>query len=340
MKKDGVQNLVFSFMSDIILQLKERQMINDVIRSFFRVRGYIEVETPILVQSPDMEPNLTPFETVIKTPGGKNYPAGLITSPEYSMKKLLGLGAQKIFTLTKVFRNNETLGGIHNPEFTMLEWYSQGEDFHVCMKETEDLIKTIFEKFGKFFSPCEKKLVPELFHELIGVDLANSGLKELQLACERLEIHTDPSDTESDLFYRLFLSKIEPTFTGKNIIVHTYPKYQAALSRLTPDGKFGERFELYYQGIEICNGFTELTDSTEQRKRFEKERDERIRLGRPTFPIDENLLNLLASIRNPSFGNALGVDRLLMLVTGKTLIDEVLAFSVNKLFSYVITKRS
>lgn len=308
-------------------------MINDVIRSFFRVRGYIEVETPILVQSPDMEPNLTPFETVVKTPDGKTYPAGLITSPEYSMKKLLGLGAQKIFTLTKVFRNNETLGGIHNPEFTMLEWYSQGEDFCVCMDETEELIKTVFTQFGKSFDLCEKKSVAELFKELVDVDLANSGLTELRFACERLEIHTDSSDNESDLFYRLFLSKIEPTIQKKNIFVHTYPKYQAALSRLTSDGMFGERFELYCEGVELCNGFTELTNPSEQRKRFEKEREERLRLGKNVFPIDEDLLHLLASIRNPSYGNALGVDRLLMLATGKTAIDEVLPFSVNKIFT-------
>ena len=312
--------------------MQERQIIQDTIRVFFKTLGYLEVDTPLLVQSPDMEPTLTPFETTVKTPDGKSYNAGLITSPEYSMKKLLGLGAQKIFTITKVFRNDEEFGNKHNPEFTMLEWYAQGEDFYTLMEETEDLMKTVFAKFGNTFDTCEKRSLKDLFFEMFQIDLAQSGRKELKATCDRFKIHTDQSDNESDLFYRLFLSKIEPTFFGKNIIVHSYPAYQASLSRKTPNGKFGERFELYYKGLEMCNGYTELTDPEEQRKRFEMEREERIRLGKTTFPIDENLLNLLASIRNPSFGNALGIDRLHMVATNRTSIDDVLPLSANILF--------
>jgi len=249
------------------------------------------------------------------------------------MKKLLGMGMQKIFTLTKVFRNNESFGGIHNPEFTMLEWYTQGADMFACMDETEKLVREVFIAFGKDAGVIERKSVPDLFQELIGVDLANASQQDLIDACHRLEVHIDASDTESDLFYRLFLAKIEPTFVDKNIFVHTYPKYQAALSRLTPDGKFGERFELYYNGVELCNGFTELTDPIEQRKRFEEESQVRIETGKTTFPIDEDLLNLLASVQNPSFGNALGVDRLLMVATGKQSIEEVLPLTAKRLFN-------
>lgn len=297
-----------------------------------RSRTYTEVETPLLVASPDIEPTLTPFETVVKTPEGTSYLAGLITSPEYSMKKLLGMGMQKIFTLTKVFRNNESFGGIHNPEFTMLEWYTQGADMFACMDETETLVREVFAAFGRDAGTIERKSVPDLFRELIGVDLANATKQDLIDACNRLEVHLDASDTESDLFYRLFLAKIEPTFVDRNIFVHTYPKYQAALSRLTPNGKFGERFELYYHGVELCNGFTELTDPIEQHKRFEEESKTRLESGKTTFPIDEDLLNLLASVQNPSFGNALGVDRLLMVATGKTSLEDVLPFSAKKLF--------
>jgi lysyl-tRNA synthetase class 2 len=332
-KCDEAQCLVFVFMNTMIDTLRDRQTMNDTIRSFLRARDYLEVETPIMVASPDMEPALTPFETIVKTPDGKQYVAGLITSPEYSMKKLLGHGCKKIFTLTKVFRNLESFGGIHNPEFTMLEWYTQGADMFACMDETESLVREVFAKFGRDVGVIERKSVPELFQELIGVDLGSASHKELMEACERLEIHTDVSDTESDLFYRLFLAKIEPTFIGRNIFVHTYPKYQAALSRLTTDGKFGERFELYYGGVELCNGFTELTDPIEQRKRFEEESRVREERGQTRFPIDEDLLNLLASVQNPSFGNALGVDRLLMVATGKTSLEDVLPLSAKKLFT-------
>lgn len=319
-------------MDSLLKSIQDRQTLNDIIRSFFRSRDYIEVETPILVASPDMEPTLTPFETTVKTPEGGLYAAGLITSPEYSMKKLLGIGMQKIFTRTKVFRDNESFGGIHNPEFTMLEWYTQGKDMFVCMDETEALVREVFEAFGRDVGVVERKSALDLFRELIDVDLANASRQNLMDACLRLEVHIDASDTESDLFYRLFLAKIEPTFVNKNIFVHTYPKYQAALSRLTSDGKFGERFELYVNGVELCNGFTELTDPVEQRKRFEEESRVRRESGKTTFPIDEDLLNLLASVQNPSFGNALGVDRLLMLATGKTSIEEVLPFSAKRLF--------
>ena len=319
-------------MSTILELLNDRQKMNDLIRSFLRSRSYLEVETPLMVASPDIEPTLTPFETMVKTPEGKTYLAGLITSPEYSMKKLLGMGAQKIFTLTKVFRNMESFGGIHNPEFTMLEWYTQGEDMFACMNETELLVRETFTAFGNDAGIIERKSVNELFVELIGVDLSLATERDLIDACTRLDVHMDESDSESDLFYRLFLSKVEPTFQDRNIFVYNYPKYQAALARLTPDGKFGERFELYYNGVELCNAFTELTDPIEQRKRFEEETKTRIEQGKIVFPIDEDLLNLLASVRNPSFGNALGVDRLLMVATGKKSLEDVLPFSAKKLF--------
>src|SRR5689334_15829863 len=119
----------------------ERQRLNDLIRSFFRVRGYLEVETPTLVASPDLSPNLTYFETTLKVPGAKPLAGALITSPEFSMKKLLGQGMEKIFTLARVFRNDEELGGTHNPEFTMLEWYKQGGDYKEMMDETEALVR-------------------------------------------------------------------------------------------------------------------------------------------------------------------------------------------------------
>src|SRR3989338_8283275 len=305
----------------------ERQQLNDLIRSFFRMRGYLEVETPILLRSPDLSPNLTHFTTELVVPGRGKKTGALITSPEFSMKKLLGQGLEKIFTLTKVFRNNEEFGGTHNPEFTMLEWYAQGADYLACMDETEALVREVFKAFRRALPlpegetdgvedsghPFRRVRVRDLFLEKAGVDLNQATKASLQEACDRLNIHTDPSDTESDLYYRLFLSKIEPELGKDPIFIYDYPAFQAALSKLTSDGKYGQRFELYINGLELCNAFTELTDPVEQRKRFEIELAERKALGKPGSPVDEDLLGLLPSVRQPTYGNALGVDRLHML---------------------------
>ena len=313
---------------------QEREIINNTIRSCLSEQGSVEVETPLLVASPGMEPNLFPFETRVLEPNKESHRAGLITSPEYSMKKLLGQGMQKIFTITKVFRNMEELGGQHNPEFSMLEWYEQGSDYHVCLDQTEQMIRRCAKALG-IDAPAafERKALKELFLEHAEVDLEKSDRSALLQDCMRLGISAEESDSESDLFYRIFLSKIEPTFEGKNIFVCDYPKYQAALAALTPDGKFGQRFELYMNGLELCNGFTELTDPDEQRHRFEEEAIERKEPGKIVFPIDETLLELLGSIQNPTFGNALGIDRLHMVLTGRSSISDVLLFPAKELFS-------
>lgn len=313
---------------------KEREAINDAIRSFLKGRGYAEVETPIIVRSPGMEPNLSPFETEVMEPDGTRHKAALITSPEYSMKKLLGLGMERVFTITKVFRNEESLGGTHNPEFTMLEWYRQGADYRACMDETEELIHVCGYK-GSF----HRVRVRDLFFDHVGVDLDTADRDVLKRACHTHAVHTSPDDTESDLFYRLFLTKIESTLLTKvhhgekvSTFVFDYPKYQAALARLTPDGKYGERFELYMDGLEICNGFTELTNAVEQRQRFVEEAAERARLGKTVYPIDEEFLSLLPSVRSPSFGNALGIDRLHMVLTGRKRIEDVTLFPAKEVF--------
>jgi len=335
----------------------DRQMVNATIRQFFLSRGYTEVETPIVVRSPGMEPNLVPFETTVVEPDGTKHFAGLITSPEYSMKKLMGLGMQKIFTLTKVFRNVEELGGTHNPEFTMLEWYQQGADYVECMNETEALVKAVVasvsprqvppphreEGTGVVVAQSFRRVrVRDLFLQHVNLDLDDATTDDLKASCAHHKIHTDPSDTESDLYYRLFLSLVEPhiqspqfpisNFQFPPIFLYDYPKHQAALSRLTKDGKYGERFELYINGIELCNAFTELTDAEEQRRRFIEEGEERRGLGKTVFPLDEELLRLLPNLKNPSYGNALGVDRLHMIATGAKSIEEVTLFPAGGLF--------
>lgn len=309
----------------------ERQIINEAIRRFFKSRGSVEVETPIVVRSPGMEPNLVPFETVVREPNGAAHAAALITSPEYSMKKLLGLGMQKIFTITKVFRNEEEFSGTHNPEFSMIEWYEQGADYQACMDETEEMIKAVASALDSFILSFSRIRVRDLFLKYVDVDLDVADEILLRHACDRLGIHTIPSDTESDLFYRLFLTNVEPNLTG-NVFVYDYPKHQASLSQLTSDGKYGQRFELYMDGLEICNGFTELTDAEEQRARFQEEAEERQVAGKTVHPIDETFLNLLPSLTIPTYGNALGIDRLHMVLTRRKQIEDVLLFPANNLF--------
>ncbi len=312
----------------------ERHLINSTIRSFLQAKEYLEVETPIVVRSPGMEPNLVPFETTVIEANLKSHPAVMITSPEYSMKKLLGQGLEKIFTITKVFRNEESLGGNHNPEFTMLEWYTQGSDYQVCMDETEEMIQEVATGLKQTFPIEFKRIrVRDLFLKHVQIDLDQATTDSLKQACLDHRIHFAENDTESDLFYRLFLALIEPNLGTDPIFVYDYPIHQAALSQLTSDGKYGQRFELYINGLELCNGFTELTDATEQRKRFEEEAKERENLGKRVYPIDENLLSLLPSLRSPTFGNALGIDRLHMVLTQRTRIQEVLLFPADTLFN-------
>lgn len=321
---------------------RERALLNETIRTFLKDRGYLEVETPLFVQSPDLSPNLTPFETSATEPNGTVYKGALITSPEFSMKKLLGAGLEAIHSLTKVFRDAEEFGGTHNPEFTMLEWYRQGKDYHFGMDETEELVRTCFAAFkdsrdpstslGMTDAPFKRVRVRDLFLQHVGLDLDTATVEEQRTACERFDLHPSASDTESDLFYRLFLAKVEPNLGADPIFVYDYPKHQAALSRLTPDGKYGERFELYVGGLELCNAFTELTDAAEQRRRFDVEVEERKTLGKTAFPIDETLLARLSSVGHPTFGNALGVDRLHMKCADVSSIKDVLLFPAADLF--------
>lgn len=320
-------------MSNVEKIARERALLNETIRAFLKERGYLEVETPLFVASPDISPNLTPFETSASEPDGTKHPGALITSPEYSMKKLLGAGLEAIYSLTKVFRDGEEFGGTHNSEFTMLEWYRQGKDYHFGMDETEALVQAAFKAFGKPALPTFKRArVRDLMLQYAGVDLDTATMEDQRAACERLGLHPSATDTESDLFYRLFLAKVEPNLGKDPIFVYDYPKHQAALSRLTPDGKYGERFELFVDDLEVCNAFTELTDAAEQRRRFEAELEERKTLGKTRFPIDEELLKRLPSVRHPTFGNALGVDRLHMLCAGTRSIGDVLLFPSKDLF--------
>ena len=306
------------------------------IRSFFVGRGFVEIEAPLLVATPDTDPALSSLEVSLQAAGR----AALMTSPEFSLKKLLGQGLGKIFSLGKVFRDEETWDERHVSEFTMLEWYEIGIDYRVGVERTRELIGEVASALKishhPLLQPWDMRRVEDLFAKQLGVSrVGERSVGELKGEAARLGVHVHESDSGSDLFYRLYLHGIEPTLPeGRATVIYDYPLPQAALARPCPDGVYAERFELFSGTLELCNAFTELTDAVEQRKRFEDERTERERLRKPVFPIDEELLALLPSVPNPTFGNAVGVDRLLMSLLGVSSINDVLLFPPSRLFDH------
>ncbi len=275
----------------------------DYLRTFFSARGYAEVRTPLAVLCPGMEPNLDPVGIDLNVIRKGKVRAGLITSPEYSMKKLLGAGMERIFTVTPVFRNVEELGGDHSIEFTMLEWYRQHADYNDCMDETEALI-------DGFIGKADEERWPRYSY------------------VDELEKWTGP--TSDDTFNHYVLPELMKR--SDRFFVKEFPVSEAALAQKSPDGRSAERFEAYVGGIELCNGFTELVDPVEQRARFLIEQEERKNAGKEVFPIDEALLGRLSSVASPTFGNALGVDRLVMLKAQTKDIDSIHLFPPSERF--------
>lgn len=318
------------------------------VRAFFDARGYLEVETPIVVAKPGMEPHLEPFQTNVADPFGNRYDAFLITSPEYAMKKLLVAGFSKIYQLAKCFRNGEAFEGRHNPEFTMLEWYQAGTDYRGIMDETELLVKDVAQKVlgttkiawrGETIDlgqPWERLTVAEAMKHHAGVDLdaALSDRKILLDAAAKLG-HVLPEDASwDDAFFSVFLNAVEPHL-GKTrpAFLHEYPVSMAALSKPSGrDPRYAERFELYIGGLELANAFTELTDAKEQRKRLKEEYELRTQLGRIDYAPDEDFLAALEEGMPDAGGIALGVDRFVMLLAGEEDIRRVLAFPAESQF--------
>jgi elongation factor P--(R)-beta-lysine ligase len=306
--------------------------------------GYEEVETPTLVPAPGMEPHLAPFEAAFHPEhGGGVRPLWLITSPEYAMKRLLADGFERIFQLSRVFRDGE-LSATHNPEFTMLEFYRAGTDYRGIMADLERLIEaaaraldpggsSLVERQGRrldLAAPFERLTVQEAFARHAGVDLAACrGQGDRLRAAARAAGHEAGPDGEpfEDAFFRLMLGAVEPRLGAtRPTFLLDWPASMAALSRVKAgDPRWAERFELYAGGLELANGFTELNDPVEQRARLLDEQAQRRRLGRPALPLDEPFLAALA--RMPDAGGvAVGFDRLLMLLTGAPSIAEVLLF--------------
>ena len=304
------------------------------IRAFFAARGVLEVETPVLSAAAITEPNLASFSTVYAGPGLRyGQPLYLHTSPEFPMKRLLAAGSGCIYQIARVFRDGEA-GRRHNPEFTLLEWYRVGFDHHRLMDEVAELVTGLLAGRLALAEP-EQLSYRELFQRHLDLDPHRADVAELGACAERRGVSIPPGmpADDADPWLDLLLTHgIEPQLgTGRLTFVYDYPASQAALARLRPgEPPVGERFELYLNGVELANGFHELGDAGEQRRRFEAENAARRVLGLPVMPVDEHLLAALNAGLPDCAGVALGFDRLVMLAAGKISLDEVLAFSLER----------
>jgi lysyl-tRNA synthetase class 2 len=308
--------------------LRERARILQRLRAFFAARGVWEVETPTLSVAALSSPAIDSFVTRYIGPG---HAAGvnlyLHTSPEFAMKRLLAAGSGPIYQLGKVFRQGEA-GRRHNPEFTLLEWYRPGFDHHQLMDEVEALVAPILGLAGR----AQRLSYREAFVRFAGLDPLQATIGELREAAQRLGIEGVEAGEERDTWLDLILShRIEPLLGVEGLCFLTdYPASQAALARLRPDNPaVAERFELYYRGVELANGFHELGGGTEQRRRFESELAQRAAQGRESPPLDERLLAALEAGLPDCAGVALGVDRLVMLALGARSLEEVIAFTID-----------
>jgi lysyl-tRNA synthetase class 2 len=298
------------------LNLRDRARAFALVRGFFAARGFVEVDTPLLVPSPGLDLHLD----AVQTDGGF-----LITSPEYQMKRLLVAGVPRQFQIAHVFRAGEK-GDRHNPEFTMLEWYRAFADVEQVMRDTEELVTDLVVAFsGSHQLPGEHARidVSPPFPRL-SLAAAFSRFADVREAeCFRL------AREDSETFFRILVDKVEPELAAAStpVFLVDYPIEQASLARQKPnDPRVCERFELYLGGVELCNGFGELDDPAEQRRRLLADQSARRDAGKVVYPIDERFLAALHEGMPPSAGNALGLDRVLALCLGEREIARVMAF--------------
>ncbi len=343
--------------------LLARGRIKAALRHWFETQGFVEVETSALQVSPGNETHLSAFVTELIGPDGASRRLYLHTSPEFACKKLLAAGEERIFTFAQAYRNRER-GALHHPAFTMLEWYRAREPYERLMQDCVELLRVAAEaagtstlRFGgRVADPRaepERITVAEAFARFAGIDLlaplpppsprapsargevptkewgegTRTPLDRLTLAeaarCAGIKVADD--DSWADVFSRVLVEKIEPNIgNGRATILYEYPAPLAALARPKPsDPRVAERFELYACGVELANAFGELTDPHLQRRRLEAEMAEKERIYGERYPLDEDFLAALAHMP-PASGAALGFDRLVMLATGATRIEQVL----------------
>lgn len=317
--------------------LLARGRIKATIRDWFGKEGFLETECGQLQRSPGNEAHLHAFGTVFVAENGARTPLYLHTSPEFAMKKLLAAGETRIFDFARAFRNRET-GSRHSPEFTMLEWYRAGEDIEAVMHDSVVLTQLAVKAAGADglvwkgavcdpFSEPEYLTLTDAFSKYAGIDLdrhlTNAG--GLASAAREAGVNTPAGASWTDVFSAVLVTRIEPNL-GKDRLtfLHRYPVSEAALSRPYPeDPRFAERFELYACGVELANGYRELTDASLLRQRQEAEMALKQAVYGERYPLDEDFIAAVAAMPEAS-GVALGFDRLVMLASGAAQISEVI----------------
>jgi len=313
-----------------------RNRIVTALRRWFERGGFVEVEAAALQVSPGNETHLHAFATEIVGPDRARARRYLATSPEFAMKKLLAAGETRIVDFARVFRNRER-GPLHAPEFTMVEWYRAGADLDAVMVDSVAIVAEAAAAArggrltwrGRTADPLaapEKLTVADAFRQHANINLADVGDDRDRFGAAALAsgVRVAADDTWSDVFSRVLTAKVEPRLgLDRPTLLCAYPASEAALARLSPqDPRIAQRFELYVCGVELANGFAELTDPAEQRRRFEADMDQKERIHGERYPLDEDFLAALAMMPEAS-GVALGLDRLVMLATGATHIDQV-----------------
>jgi elongation factor P--(R)-beta-lysine ligase len=321
--------------------LLARNRIKAALRNYFAAREFVEMEAAILQVSPGNEAHLHAFATELVTAAAGRARRYLHTSPEFAAKKLLAAGERRLFEFARVFRNRER-GALHHPEFTLLEWYRADEPYAAVMADCAAILAVAAQVAGATqvtfrgrtadpFAPPERITVAQAFTRFAGIDLLatlaprDGDRDALARQAAAAGIRCADDDGWSDIFSRILVERIEPNLgIGRATMLDEYPTVEAALARPTQaDPRVAERFELYVCGVEIANAFGELTDAVEQRRRFEIEMAEMARRYGTRYPIDEDFLVALATMPE-ACGCALGFDRLVMLVTGASRIEQVI----------------
>ncbi len=316
-----------------------RAAITKAVRAWFEEQGFSEVETSILQISPGNETHLHALRTELGSPAGGSASRYLRTSPEFAAKKLLAAGEEKIFEFARVFRDRER-GDLHLPEFTMLEWYRANVGYDAVMADAVVIIAHAAQEtgIGKFsfrgrtadpFAEPELLTVADAFARHADIDLLatvgdGEGSRAALAALAKDRVRVTDDDTWSDIFSKVLVEHIEPQLgQGRLTVLFEYPAPEAALARVkSSDSRVAERFEVYACGVELANGFGELTDADEQRRRFTQAMDEKQRRYGERYPLDEDFIAAVAQMPQAS-GVALGFDRLAMLASGATRIDQV-----------------
>lgn len=295
------------------------------IRHFFETRDVLEVDTPTLSHATVTDIHLQTFNTDFVGPGyadGKT--VYLMTSPEFHMKRLLAAGSGSIYQICKSFRNEEC-GRYHNPEFTMLEWYRVNFDHHDLMDEMNEFLQLTLG-----VEKTERKTYQQAFIECLSVCPLDASMDKLKLVAEQLGLsNIAEHETNRDTLLQLLFSVGVENKIGQEfpVFIYNFPATQAALAKINPDDtRVAERFEVYFQGVELANGFHELDNAQEQRDRFENDNTMRLKMGLDMQPIDEHLLDALAANFPECSGVALGIDRLIMLALKSEHIRNVIAF--------------